>query len=185
MTENKKKVEVDIGLDDMLMGVGNLIDVITKLQNESKSTAINLKDIKDLNEKSKGFFGVSVNIGTGAISTVKDVIGKLPGKPDKRVREPIVDVFEEKDYIEVIAELPGLEEKDIKYEIKEQKASGHPGLNAMGRDLLFALTIYSDPPEADKRKYRKEMPLSFPVSANDIQSIYKNGILKLRLKKLS
>lgn len=165
MTENKKKVEVDIGLDDMLMGVGNLIDVITKLQNESKSTAINLKDIKDLNEKSKGFFGVSVNIGTGAISTVKDVIGKLPVKPDKRVREPVVDIFEEKDFVEIIAELPGLEEKDIKYEVKDD-----------------SLTIYS---VNDKRKYRKEMLLSFPVSANDIQSIYRNGILKLRLQRLA
>ena len=165
MTEREKKVEVNIGLEDMLKGVGNLIDVITKLQNESKSTTINLKDIKDLDEKTSGLFGVSVKIGAGGISTVKEVIGKLPGEPDKRVREPVVDVFEEKDYIEVIAELPGLEEKDIKYEIKDD-----------------SLTIYS---VSDKRKYRKEMHLSFSVSADDIQSVYKNGILKLRLKKLA
>lgn len=165
MTEREKKVEVNIGLDDILKGTGNLIDIVTKMKKESESGTINLEDIKDLNEKTRGLFGVSVKIGAGGISTVKEVIGKLSGEPDKRVREPVVDVFEEKDYIEVIAELPGLEEKDIKYEIKDD-----------------SLTIYS---VNDKRKYRKEMRLSFSVSANDIQSVYKNGILKLRLKKLA
>ena len=169
MTEKEKKIEVNIGLDDILKGTGNLIDIVTKLQNEGESGTVNLEDIKDLKEKTKGLLGVSVKIGSGGISTTEELIKKLSGEeelpPNKRVREPVVDVFEEKDYIEVIAELPGLEENDIKYEIKDD-----------------SLTIYS---VSEKRKYRKEMHLSFSVSANDIQSVYKNGILKLRLKRLT
>lgn len=167
--EEIEKADVNIGLDDILKGAGNLINIVTKLKNEGESGIVNLEAIKDLSEKTKGLFGVTVKIGTREVSTIKKVIGRQPSEEtlptDKGVREPVTDVFEEKDYIEVIAELPGLEEKDIKHQIEKD-----------------TLTIYT---VSDKRKYRKELPISFPVGATDIESSYKNGLLKLRLKRLT
>ncbi|MBU4340240.1 MAG: Hsp20 family protein, partial [Euryarchaeota archaeon] len=79
----------------------------------------------------------------------------------EEMREPFVDIFEEAENIEVIAELPGVEEKDITYEIKDDvlllKASG------------------------DSRKYSKEVLL--PCKAAVLKTAYKNGVFKLTLNK--
>lgn len=73
-------------------------------------------------------------------------------------KEPIIDVFEEKDYISVIAELPGIEEEEI-----ETKLTG----NAL---------------EISAGKYSKTIALpSFASSI--IERTYKNGILSLKIKR--
>ena len=78
-------------------------------------------------------------------------------------REPIVDVFDEKDHILVIAELPGVSEEDIKTELKG--------------DILNIST------QDKEKKYKKEILLPSRVETDPISSIYKNGILELKLKK--
>ena len=44
-------------------------------------------------------------------------------KPDDKVREPLVDVFDEGDVLLVIVELPGVNEKDIKIEVEDDRLS--------------------------------------------------------------
>ncbi|MBU4311329.1 MAG: Hsp20/alpha crystallin family protein, partial [Candidatus Omnitrophica bacterium] len=78
-------------------------------------------------------------------------------------REPMVDVFDEKDHILVVAELPGVEEANIKTEIKD--------------DILNILAEKGD------RKYKKEVLLPSKVETEPITSAYKNGILEIKLKK--
>lgn len=81
----------------------------------------------------------------------------------EELREPIVDVFDEKDHILVVAELPGIKEEDIKTDIKGN-----------------VLNISS---EKGERKYKKEVLLPSKVKAEPISSTYKNGILEIKLKK--
>lgn len=78
-------------------------------------------------------------------------------------REPIVDVFEEEDYIKVMVELPGVEENQIKLDIEGN-----------------SLTISTDAPT---RKYHKKVELPSPVIKDGIESNYRNGILEVKLKK--
>lgn len=78
-------------------------------------------------------------------------------------REPIVDVFEEEDRVMVMAELPGVEEKDINLDIEGN-----------------TLTISADTPA---RKYHKKIVLPTPVKKEYIESTYRNGILEVKLKK--
>lgn len=78
------------------------------------------------------------------------------------IKEPTVDIFEEEDHIKVIAELPGVEEKDIKLHIEGDR-----------------LTIATDVPH---HRYRQEVTLPYPPKG-DPKTSYKNGILEVRFER--
>ena len=87
----------------------------------------------------------------------------LPATGSIKEREPIVDVFEEGDHITVMAELLGVNEDEIKLEIEN--------------DILAINTGTST------RKYCKKIELPSPVEKDAVESSYKNGILKVKLRK--
>jgi len=78
-------------------------------------------------------------------------------------REPLVDVIEEEKQITVIAELPGVEKKDIR-------------LKAAGKTL----SIKVDTPE---RKYSKNIELPAEIKPESAKASYKNGVLEVRLER--
>lgn len=78
-------------------------------------------------------------------------------------REPMVDIFEEKDQVRVMAELPGVEEKDINLDVKKD-----------------TLTISAD---TSATKYHKKVTLPTSVKSSDIESTYRNGILEIKMWK--
>jgi len=78
-------------------------------------------------------------------------------------RELAVDIFDEKDHLLVIMELPGVEKKDIKVDVDDD-----------------TLTISTDVPD---RRYHKEVELPCAIKSK-IKTTYKNGILKVRLEKV-
>ena len=78
------------------------------------------------------------------------------------VREPLIDVFDEKDRILVIAEMPGVEEKDIKIQVEGKK-----------------LTLSAEGP---RQKYHKEIELDYPVES-EFKTSCRNGILEITLTK--
>jgi HSP20 family protein len=88
---------------------------------------------------------------------------RIEKKPEVRVeappeREPIIDVFEEKDYISVIAELPGIEEKEFDIKLKD--------------NIL----------EISAGKYSKIITL--PSAAKSIiERTYRHGILQLKIER--
>ena len=77
-------------------------------------------------------------------------------------REVITDVFDEGDHIKIVAELPGVEEKDISIAVDGK----HLGISA----------------EVAGRKYHKELELPSQVETT-YQSSCKNGILQIVAKK--
>ena len=77
-------------------------------------------------------------------------------------REVIADIFDEGDYLKVIAELPGVDEKDIKAEVREN---------------LLILSA-----QATARGYHKEIELPCLVR-DELSSTYKNGILQITMEK--
>ena len=83
-------------------------------------------------------------------------------EPPVTVEEPLVDIFDEKDHIRVVAALPGVEEEDIKVVLDGAQ-----------------MTISADTPD---RKYRKEVALP-SVPKGEVERIYKNGIFGMTLGK--
>lgn len=77
-------------------------------------------------------------------------------------REMVADIFDEGDYLKVIAELPGVNEKDIKAEV---------------RDNLLILCAH-----ATGREYYEEVELSCLVK-DKLDLTYKNGILQITMEK--
>ncbi|MFH1952182.1 MAG: helix-turn-helix domain-containing protein [Pseudomonadota bacterium] len=174
--ENEEKnggVNFDFGLGGLFKGLGTLIDSATKLAEKgeelSKSGEIDfsslekIKGLKDL----KGVYGVRVRtLADGRPSVqpfgnIKNIKKTSKGPVVEEVREPIVDLFDESDEIRVVAEMPGIDEKDITIEIKG--------------DILNISA------EGDNRKYQKEVLLSREAKADDMTWAYRNGMLEIKI----
>ncbi len=82
-------------------------------------------------------------------------------------KEPLIDIRDEKDYIMVIAEIPGVDEEEIKTEIGDG-----------GNKLI----ISTEGEGEGKSKYYKEVDLPSEVKG-EIKRMYKHGILEVRLEK--
>jgi HSP20 family protein len=113
-------------------------------------------------------YGYSVTVGPDGKPVIRE-FGNI--KPSGRGREPVelsdkreplVDVIDEKTQVRVIAELPGVEKKNI-------------ALDLDGK----LLTISVETP----RKYYKKVELPSEVDAESVKASYKNGILEITIKK--
>ena len=166
--KRKSEVEFDIGFGGLFKGLGSLFDLVSKMSEEGKEEYTRTGEIKGLGDKAKGVYGFSVKLGLGGKPIIEQ-FGNIKttdrGAVVAEAREPIVDVFDEEERLLVIAELPGVEEKDIHLEVKD--------------DILDLST------ETGDRKYNREILLPSAVDAESMESTYKNGILEIRLKKRS
>ena len=115
-------------------------------------------------------YGYSITIGPDGRPEIREFGNVKPGerfgKPQidiKEEREPLVDIMSTDGEIRVVAELPGVEKKDIKLRGTEK-----------------SLTISVDTPQ---RKYFKEVELPSRVDPAKAKSTYKNGVLEVTLQK--
>ena len=181
MAEDKKKKDeenkglnidfgigkLSLGLSGLLDGIGNLIDMAAKLKEAggevSKEGEIDLGHLK---KGMKGVFGFSVKTAVGGKPIVESFgnVKKTPQGPKvEEEREPITDIFDEDGEIRIYAEMPGIDQEDIKLELKE--------------DILDISAQTGD------RKYYKEILLPAKVQAEILESSYNNGILEVKVKK--
>ena len=172
--EGKKREGLDIdfgmgkiGLGGLFSGIEKLVDLAAKLKESGgeikKEGEIDLSHLK---EGMKGVFGFSVKTAVGGKPIVEPFgnIKKTPKGPKvDEEREPITDVFNEKDEIVVMAEMPGVSEDVISVELKG--------------DILEIHAVAKD------RKYRKEVLLPVKVKYDTLTKAYKNGILEVKIKK--
>ena len=165
MTKRKSGGE-EAGFGGVFKGLANLIeklgDLAEKGEQLKKSGEFQQRDVK-------GVYGFSGKVGLGdkGDREVKvEPFGNV--RKDERsgetvvqeIREPVVDVFEEKDHALVVAEMPGISAKDIRLEVKD--------------DLL---TIYA---EKRDKKYRKEILLPRTYPKDKMKISCNNGILEIK-----
>jgi HSP20 family protein len=164
----EEDVEIDfgagkIGFGGIFKGLGSLIDLAAKMNEEGVNKS---GEIKGLPKDMKGVYGFKISTLAGGkpfIETFGNVKDTAKGPVVEEVREPIVDVFDEKDRILVIVELPGVTKDNIKIEVNG--------------DILNLTT-------SDKnRRYAKEILLPHKVNAETLKTSYKNGILEITLEK--
>jgi HSP20 family protein len=175
MAKEKKKdngFDIDFGigklsLGGLFKGIENLVDLAAKLKEAGGE--INKEgeiDLSNLKEGMKGVFGFSVKTAVGGRPVVESFgnVKKTPAGPKvEEEREPITDVFDEDEEIRIYAEMPGVNQEDIKLDLKE--------------DILDISAQTGD------RKYHKEILLPAKVQAETLVSSYNNGILEIRVKK--
>jgi len=80
-------------------------------------------------------------------------------------RQPLLDIFEEQNHLIILAELPGVNEKDLNIKANQ--------------DTLIISTNNKTP------KYLKKVQLPTAIKKGTIKSTYKNNILQVKLKKLN
>lgn len=170
MTKKKEeeRIEVDFGIGKisfggLFKGIGSLIDLASQLSEEGVERK---GEIGGLSKGVKGVYGFSIRTlgGKPVIETFGNIKETTKGPVVEEIREPIVDIFDEKDRILVIAELPGVPEDKIKIEV--------------AGDILSLTASDKD------RKYAKEVLLPGKVKADSIKTSYKNGILEITLEKV-
>ncbi|MCG2677632.1 Hsp20/alpha crystallin family protein [bacterium] len=170
--EEEKETEIDFGIGKLsfgglFKGIGSLIDLANKVAKEGKEISGTKEfKIKGFPKEARGVYGFSVKTLAGGeprVETFGNIKETPKGPVVKEVREPMVDVFDEKDYVLVVAELPGVSKENVDFEIKG--------------DIL---TISA---KTKERKYAKEVLLPCAVDAKGVTSSYKNGILEIKLQK--
>ncbi|MCX6813524.1 MAG: Hsp20/alpha crystallin family protein [Candidatus Azambacteria bacterium] len=175
--EEQKKEEKsrkgEISLDDipfvggLLKGLEKFIDLAERAEEvggELKRSG-HIKGLgghKDIH----GVYGFTVRTGLGQKTKVEpfgNIKKTKEGPKVSETREPIVDVFDEKDHILIIAELPGIDEKSIELELK--------------KDIILLEA------GGGNRKYSKEILLKDKIDFDSREMSFKNGILEVKFKK--
>jgi HSP20 family protein len=184
--EEDKKPEIDLEFSTkglfggFLKGLGSLIDLADKVSKESgeikKQGEFGIKGQKDLS----GVYGFSIKTMTGPggiarpivrpfgdISKFKDAFIKKEKTSKSPIvtetREPVIDIFDEKEFIRVIAELPGVNNSEINCEV-------------FGDDIVEIRTT-------GKQKYYKEILLESKIEPKSLEKNYVNGVLEIKVKK--
>lgn len=181
-TEEKPDVEVELGgkglLGGFFKGLSNLIDLADKLEKTGgieKSGTFGVKGQKDMT----GVYGFSIKTMAGPGGIARPVVrpfgdiskfkhevrphDKPRGPVVEEAREPVVDVFDEGNFIRIVAELPGVSESELLCE-------------SQGDDIVQIST-------AGKVKYYREILLENKIDPQSLEKHYINGILELKLKK--
>jgi HSP20 family protein len=153
------------GVGGLLQGLGDLISLAERLAERGEGATTEEREFTSPGGL-RGVYGFSVRMGTGGTPTVErfgNVRDTREGPVVSDTREPLVDVFDEGEEIVVVAEVPGVQEKDIHLEVN-------------GDVLALSAT-------GPNRKYEKEILLPAAVDPAEQRRTYQNGYLELRFTK--
>ena len=157
--------DVGVSFGGILEGLGKLIEAVSDAA-EKGQTISREGNIPGLGKETRGVYGFTIRTMAGSKPVMRrfgNVRETPQGPVVDEVREPMTDIFDEKERLRVVAELAGCDEKDIKTEIKG--------------DILIIST------DAGKRKYRGEVLLPCLVEESSLKSSYRNGVLEIELSK--
>lgn len=111
------------------------------------------------------YYGYTMTIGPDGKPVVKEYGNVKPALlPTSDIREPFVDVLvdDKEKVLKLVAEMPGVEKKDIKI-------------------LVEGRTVNLDAEHGDK-KYHAKVPIRHMVDEDSVKATYANGILEVRFK---
>lgn len=167
---SEKGIRGSISLSNLFRGIGSLIDLAARIEEEGKDEEKHTGELSDPSGRVKAIFGFSIKTALGERPTIEAVepfrkAGKTPRGPvvEEEI-QPFVDVFDERDHILVIVDLPGAEEEHIRIEVRG--------------DILLLSTA------GGNRNYAKEIVLPANVDADTLKSAYRNGVLEIRVSKV-
>lgn len=155
----------DAGLGGILKGLGSLVEKLGELAETGREFS-KTGETQGPGKEIKGIYGFTVKVGIGGEGVKVEPFGNIRRDEEsgrsvvQEVREPAVDVFEERDHVLVVVEMPGIGAEDVRLEVKD--------------DLLTIIA------EKGEKKYRKEvlLPGSFPLEKMRMSCA--NGMLEVR-----
>jgi HSP20 family protein len=148
-------------------GLESLFDTVIKLEEEGRQEHRYEGESSSLSGRFKTAIGLSIKTGL-----LDDTISMKPVESTRTVaqapiveteREPFVDLFDEQDHVQIIIELPGVDEDDILIEVNGD---------------IFILSITNS-----NRPYTKEVILPRDTDASTMTKKYTNGLLEIMMSK--
>lgn len=161
------RVDIGLGLGGLFKGMGSLLDVLSRMVEEGGEEASRTGTVEAMGGKVQGVYGLSVRLGLDGKPVVErfgNIRETASGAVVAETREPVVDVLDEGDHILVIAEMPGVEEKDIRVRVNG--------------DIVEIAAATGD------RRYQREVLLPAAVAPEKVETSYRNGVLKVDLTKV-
>ena len=144
-------------------------DEFDNLFKKMSSSFMNLDDLfegfKESGVQGSGpfYYGYTMTVGPDGKPVVKEYGNVKPGLlPTSETREPFVDtlVDEKEKVLKLVAEMPGVEKKDVKVVVNDK-------------------TISIDAEHSEK-KYHATVPIPHKVDKDSAKASYKNGVLELK-----
>lgn len=157
-----------MGLGGFLSGLGTVIEKLGELA-EKGETLHKSGTFGDADGKIKGIYGFNIRTGIGGEGITVEPFGNVRKDEETgravvdEVREPMVDLFDEHDCVLVVAEMPGISEKDVKLDLHD--------------DIVTIAAEHGD------MKYRREVLLPATFTADRMSSKCHNGVLEVRFAK--
>ncbi len=111
------------------------------------------------------YYGYTMTLGSDGKPVVKEYGNVKPALlPTSDTREPLVDtlVDEKEKVLTLVAEMPGVEKKDVKVVVEDKTVS----IDA----------------QHGKKKYHAKVPIKQKVNKDSAKASYTNGILELKFK---
>lgn len=153
------------GLTNLVTALSALAEKGQQLQREHGTTTRDGKDVKF-------HYGISVRTMNGGRDLKVEPFGNTAPSPVdvsagtrqasvQEVREPMTDVFEEGDVVLVVAEMPGVSERDVELTLED--------------DILTIRAAGSG------KKYAKEVLLPAPCRSPQVRCA--NGVVEIRLAR--
>jgi HSP20 family protein len=155
------------GVGGMLKSLGGFLDLLSKFSEENGGEFHRNGEMGNDKKGMKAVYGFSVRLGGAGQGPRVEPFGNVRERSDgpvvEEVREPMIDLFDEGDYVTLVAELPGVDADDVKFTVRD--------------DVLELVATHGD------RKYRKEVILPYPVDLKKAGPSYRNGVFELKLPK--
>ena len=158
-------------------GVGGFLDGLSSLLGKLGELAEKGEELRKTGEfggregNLRGVYGFNIKVGLGEEGVKLEPFGNV--RKDERtgeavvseISEPLVDVFDEEEYVLVVAEMPGVAGEDI--------------------DLALRDDILTIAGQRGQKKYRKEVLLPQSFGSEQMSYTCRNGILEVKLNKRS
>jgi HSP20 family molecular chaperone IbpA len=125
---------------------------------------LDLKNLEKTSARRQPKIFRSENVHTiRSIYPQKHRLSKTYAKRKWKEPKPLIDIFQENNWITIVAEIAGFNKETLKIDVKDQKLT----LSAKAKD----------------RRYYKSLNLPKVVIPNIMHTTYKNGVLEIKLKK--
>jgi len=166
--DKSSEAGIGLGLGGILKGLGDIFEKLNELGETGRQMS-QTGEIRGSGKDLKGIYGFTVKVGLGEDKPRIEPFGNIRKDAKsgrtvvQEVREPVVDVFEERDHVLVVAEMPGISADNVQLAVED--------------DLL---TISA---ERGDKKYRKEVLLPAGFAREKMQVSCNNGVVEIKCVK--
>jgi HSP20 family protein len=165
-----KTVKTTFNLGGLLGGLGGFIEKLGELAEAGEELAKS-GEFQDASGKIRGIYGINVKTALGESGQTELKVepfgnvrrGTADRPKGEDIREPLVDIHEEDDYVLVLVELPGVAKENVSLEV----ADGQLKLSAT----------------RGKTTYRSELDLPESCKGETMSWECSNGILQARFSR--